>query len=97
MTVVLRRHDDPTGPPACWQSVVGVGLCCALPSLLAGGALVAVAGWGWGVWAAIGVAAVVTGTLWFRGRRQRARLVDPPPESLPESGSPESAQVGVAE
>jgi len=90
-----RRSDRTTGVLAI--GVVGVALCCALPSLLAGGALVAVAGWGWGVWAAIGVAAVVTGTLWFRGRRQRGRLVDPPPESLPESGSPESAQVGVAE
>lgn len=92
-----RRSDRTTGVLAI--GVVGVALCCALPSLLAGGALVAVAGWGWGVWAAIGVAAVAMGALWLRGRRQRAELlpVDRATEPVPESGAPTSAQVGVAE
>ena len=81
------------------MGVVGVALCCALPSLLAGGALVAVAGWGCGVWAAIGVAAVVTSAWWFRWQRQRAGTlqIDPATEPVPESGAPTSAQVEVAE
>ena len=80
------------------MGVVGVASCCALPSLLAGGVLVAVAGWGCGVWAAIGVAVVAMGALWFRGPRQRAELspVDPTTESLPESGAPKSVRVRVA-
>ena len=92
-----RRSDRTTGVLAI--GVFGVVLCCALPSLLAGGVLVAVAGWGCGVWAAIGVAVVAMGALWFRGRRQRAGLlpVDPTTESLPESGAPKSLQVWVAE
>lgn len=92
-----RRSDRTTRVLA--MGVVGVALCCALPSLLAGGVLVAVAGWGCGVWAAIGVAAVATGALWFRWRRQRAELlpVDPTTKPLPESGAPKSAQVGVVE
>ena len=79
--------------------VVGVAVCCALPSLLAGGVLVAAAGWGWGVWAAIGVAAVATGALWVRWRRQRAGLlpINPPTGPLVESGAPKSAHAGVAE
>ena len=79
--------------------VVGVAVCCALPSLLAGGVLVAAAGWGWGVWAAIGVAAVATGTSWVRWRRQRAGLlpINPAAEPLVESGAPKSAHAEVAE
>jgi O-antigen/teichoic acid export membrane protein len=75
--------------------VVGVALCCALPSLLAGGALVAVAGWGWGVWAAIGVAAVVvTSAWWFRRQRHRpgTQQIDPATESVPAPGVPTWAQ-----
>lgn len=52
---------------------VGVGglvLCCALPSLLAGGALAAVAGWGFGVWAAMVVSGVAFG-VWLVRRRGR--------------------------
>ena len=92
-----RRSDRTTGVLAI--GVFGVVLCCALPSLLAGGALVAVASWGWGVWAAIGVAAVAIGALWLRGQRQRAGTlqVDPATEPVPESGAPTSAQVGVPE
>ena len=61
---------------------IGVGglvLCCALPTLLAGGALAAVAGWGFGVWAAIVVSALVLG-VWLlrrRGRRHSRLAVDP--------------------
>ena len=61
---------------------IGVGglvLCCALPSLLAGGVLAAAAGWGFGVWAAMGVSAVVLG-VWLirrRGRHHRPSAIDP--------------------
>ena len=76
---------------------VGVVLCCALPSLLAGSVLVAVAGWGWGVWAAIGVAVVATGALWFRWRHEQAAVlpIDPTTEPVPEFGAPNSSQAGV--
>ena len=50
---------------------IGVGglvLCCALPSLIAGGALAAVAGWGFSVWAAI-VGSVLALGVWLLRRR----------------------------
>jgi len=50
--------------------VGGLALCCALPSLLAGGALAAAAGWGRGVWAAIVVSALALG-VWLLRRRER--------------------------
>lgn len=92
-----RRSDRSTRVLAI--GVVGVALCCALPSLLAGGALVAVAGWGCGVWAAIGVAIVAMGALSFRWRHRRAGLlpVDPATELVSGSGAPTSSQPGVAE
>ena len=91
-----RRSDRTTHVLAL--GVVGVAVCCALPSLLAGGVLVAAAGWGWGVWAAIGVAAVATGALWVRWRCQRAGLlpIDPATEPLVESSAPKSAHAWVA-
>ena len=61
---------------------IGVGglvLCCALPSLLAGGALAAAAGWGFGVWAAIVVSAVAL-AVWLlrrRGRHHGPSVIDP--------------------
>ena len=81
------------------MGVAGVALCCALPSLLAGGVLVAAAGWNCGVWAAIGVAGVAMGVLGLRWRRQRAGLltIDPTTEPLVESGAPKSAHAEVAE
>lgn len=61
---------------------IGVGgllLCCALPSLLAGGALAAVAGWGFGVWAAMIVSALVLGVWLLRrkGRHYSPSAIDP--------------------
>ena len=50
--------------------VGGLALCCALPSLLAGSALAAVAGWGFGVWASFVVCAVAFG-VWLLRRRGR--------------------------
>ena len=50
---------------------IGVGglvLCCALPSLIAGGALAAVAGWGISMWAAI-VGSVLALGVWLLRRR----------------------------
>ncbi len=81
------------------MGVVGVALCCVLPSLLAGGVLVAAAGWGFGVWAAIGVATVATGALWLSGRRERAasRWIDSLMAPLLDSGAPESAREKVTE
>ena len=61
---------------------IGVGglvLCCVLPSLLAGGALAAAAGWGFGVWAAIVVSALALG-VWLlrrRGRHHSPSSIDP--------------------
>lgn len=80
------------------MGVAGLALCCVLPSLLAGGVLAAAAGWGVGVWAAIGIVAVALGALWLRGRRQRAasRSIDPSMEPLLDSGAPESIRVKVA-
>ena len=90
-----RRSDKTTR--VLVVGVVGVVLCCALPSLLAGSVLVAVAGWGWGVWAAIGVAVVATGALWFRWRHEQAAVlpIDPTTEPVPEFGAPNSSQAGV--
>ena len=51
--------------------LAGVGalvVCCALPSLLASGALAAVAGWSLGVWAAI-VVVVLSIAVWWSRRR----------------------------
>ena len=59
--------------------VGGLALCCALPSLLAGGALAAAAGWGFGVWAAIVVSALALG-VWLlrrRGRHHGPLAIDP--------------------
>ena len=59
--------------------VGGLALCCALTSLLAGGALAAVAGWGFGVWAALVVSALALG-VWLlrrRGRRHGPSTIDP--------------------
>ncbi len=59
--------------------VGGLALCCALPALLAGGALAAVAGWGFGVWAAMVVSALAFG-VWLlrrRGRRDGPSAIDP--------------------
>jgi hypothetical protein len=80
------------------MAVVGVAGCCVFPSLLAGGTLVAVAGWGWGVWAAIGVAAVVTSAWLFRRHRRRARTwpVDQATGPVPTPGVPTSAQAKVS-
>lgn len=61
--------------------VGGLALCCALPSLLAGGALAAAAGWGFGVWAVTVVAAVAFG-VWLlrrRGRHHGPSAIDPIP------------------
>ena len=61
---------------------IGVGglvLCCALPTLLASGALAAAAGWGFGVWAAIVVSALALG-VWLvrrRGRHHSRSAIDP--------------------
>ena len=76
-----RRSDRTTHVLA--MGVAGIALCCALPSLLAGGILVAAAGWNGGVWAAIGVAGVAMGTLCFRWRRQWAGVlpIDPTTET----------------
>ena len=59
--------------------VGGLALCCALPSLLAGGALAAAAGWGFGVWAAMVVSALALG-VWLlrrRGRHHGPLAIDP--------------------
>ncbi len=59
--------------------VGGLALCCALPSLLAGGALAAVAGWGFGVWAAMVVSGLALGGWLFRrrGRHHGPSAIDP--------------------
>ena len=59
--------------------VGGLALFCALPSLLAGWALAAVAGWGFGVWAAIVVSALALGVWLIRrgGRHHGPSSIDP--------------------
>lgn len=58
--------------------VGGLAVCCALPSLLASGALAAVAGWSVGVWAAIVVVALSVAGWWFRRltRRHRQPMIE---------------------
>ena len=93
-TPKARRSGSATGLVAI--GVTGVAVCCALPSLLASGVLVAAAGWGCGVLAAIAVAVGAIGALWLRRRlRPTASLaMDPTTEPL---ANPESSHVKVAE
>lgn len=66
-----RRSGSTSGIFAL--GVAGVALCCALPSLLAGGVLATAAGLGFGVWAAIIVAVAAVIALVFRRRHQHHR------------------------
>ena len=64
-----RRSGSASGALAL--GVAGVALCCALPSLLAGGILTDAAGWGFGIWATIGVVVFAVIALLFRRSHQR--------------------------
>ena len=78
--------------------VGGLALCCALPSLLAGGALAAAAGWGFGVWAAMVVSALALG-VWLlrrRGRHHGLSAIDPV-SAMPDDSAKQTVPVKVGE